>query len=48
MTITVDPTATVLDELSVELGVHEGKTKTVHRIRRTARSSSRTSINPTR
>jgi hypothetical protein len=34
MTITVDPTATVLDELSVELGVHEGKTKTIHRIRR--------------
>lgn len=34
MTITVDPTATVQEEQSVELGVQNGVTKTVHRIRK--------------
>lgn len=34
MTVTVDPTATLDDDLSVELGVHNGVTKTVIRIRK--------------
>lgn len=34
MTITVDPEETLLDNPSVELGVHNGMTKTVIRIRK--------------
>lgn len=34
MTVTVDPTATLDDDMAVELGVHDGVTKTVIRIRK--------------
>jgi hypothetical protein len=46
MTITVDPTATLQDDLSVELGVHNGATKTVLRIRKNGTLKFKNKHNP--